>query len=57
MRALKLCETLCGREKVIQILEENINPITFDEYPHSNEWLLDVREKINRQIKISCNNM
>lgn len=53
MRAFKLCETLCGREKVIEILEDGINPITFDNYPHSDEWLLGVREKINLQIKNS----
>jgi hypothetical protein len=51
MRALKLCESLCGREKTTQILEEGIDPITFKEYPRSAEWLLDMRERINAAIK------
>lgn len=50
MRALKLCEKLCGREKVMEILEDGITPITFDKYPHSAEWLLSVRERINLEI-------
>lgn len=51
LRALKLCEKLCGREKTMQILEEGIEPITFKKYPHSADWLLNVREKINEAIK------
>lgn len=51
LRALKLCEKLCGREKTMEILEEGIEPITFKKYPHSDEWLLNVREKINNAIK------
>ena len=57
MRAFALCEMLCGREKVIEILEDGIAPITFNKYPHSEEWLLDLRERINQQIKQSCNNI
>ena len=51
MRALKLCEQLYGKENVIKIIEDGINPITFDNYPTSEEWLLNVREKINMLIK------
>ena len=57
MRAFALCEMLCGREKVIEILEDGIDQITFNKYPHNEEWLLDLRERINQQIKQSCGNM
>ena len=42
---------LCGREKVLEILEDGINPITFNEYPRNAEWILNARERINKQIK------
>ncbi|MDE5549642.1 MAG: DUF4091 domain-containing protein, partial [Clostridia bacterium] len=51
MRALQLAESLVGREKVLEILEEGIEPIAFNKFPHSDEWQLEVREKINSLIK------
>lgn len=52
--ALKLLESLAGREKAVSFLEEGLKkPITFSEYPHSAEWLLNTRERINEQIKKS----
>ena len=51
LRALKLCESLFGREETMKILEEAIDPITFKSYPHSDEWLLDLRERVNAAIK------
>jgi 2-hydroxy-3-keto-5-methylthiopentenyl-1-phosphate phosphatase len=53
--ALKLCEKLCGREYVMNLLEEGIEPITFKEYPQSEEFLLNLREKINQSIKKAIN--
>lgn len=51
MRALQLAESLLGREKTIEISEQGIDkPITFTDYPHSDEWQLDMRERINRAI-------
>ena len=50
LRAMKLAESLCGRDAVIAALEEGIAPITFKEYPHDAAWLLGVREKINAMI-------
>jgi len=49
-RALQLAESLVGREKVLKVLEEGIEPITFKNYPHGDEWLLSVRERINALI-------
>lgn len=51
MRALQLLESLIGKEKTMSILEEDIEPITFAKYPHSDEWQLQTREKINNAIK------
>ncbi len=52
MRALQLAESLIGREETMRILESGLSkPITFAEYPHSDEWQLEIREAINAAIK------
>jgi len=51
LRAMKLLESLAGRDAVMEIIEDGIDPITFDEYPHSDEYILNMREKINAKIK------
>lgn len=51
VRAFKLCEQLCGRDYVMNILEENTEPITFRKYPRNDDYLLNVREKINQAVK------
>ncbi len=50
--ALKLLECKIGREKVLEFIDKDLfKPLTFMEYPHENEWLLEMREKINQMIK------
>ncbi len=50
--ALKLLESKIGREKTVEFIEKDlVKPISFTEYPHESEWLLEMREKINRKIK------
>ncbi len=52
MMALRLLEKKIGREKVLEFIEKDLfKPLTFMEYPHENEWLLETREKINQMIK------
>ena len=51
LRAMRLLESLAGREAVMEILEDEIEPITFKEYPHCDEYILTTREKINQKIK------
>ncbi|MBO4468296.1 MAG: DUF4091 domain-containing protein [Clostridia bacterium] len=51
MRAMKLLEGICGKKTVLEIIEKGIDPITFENYPHSAEWLLGIRDQINKQIK------
>ncbi|GIP17465.1 hypothetical protein J40TS1_31070 [Paenibacillus montaniterrae] len=54
LRALKLLESLVGRTAVLELIEEGLEePITFTSYPHSADWLLQLRERINRAIAIA----
>ncbi|WP_409294104.1 DUF4091 domain-containing protein [Peribacillus sp. SCS-26] len=51
LRALQLLGGLIGRDEVIEMLESGLDePITFTQYPQGPEWLLGMREKINRRI-------
>lgn len=51
VRAFRLCEQLYGRDHVMNIFEENTEPITFRKYPRNDDYLLNVREKINSAVK------
>ena len=51
LRALKLLENITGQEKTLELLEEDISPITFSEYPHDARWLINKREEINHRIE------
>lgn len=52
LRALRLLESKLGREKALEFIEKDLfKPLTFMEYPHENDWLLEMREKINQMIK------
>ncbi len=51
VRALRLAETLCGRERVIQEIEHIFGEeIRFDRCAKSAKSLLEIREKINEMI-------
>ena len=53
LRALELLETLAGRDFVLGLIEEGAEkPITFDEYPKADGYILELREKVNREINI-----
>ena len=52
MAALKTLSKLAGKDKCLAIIEENgKHDITFSNYPHDENWLLDTRESINKAIK------
>ena len=51
LRALKLCESLYGREYTMALLEKDIDPITFKHYPHDSDYLLQLRRRLNTAIK------
>lgn len=48
MRALKLLEQLSDKQTVNELLSEIHG---FDEYPRNNQYLLELREKVNQEIK------
>ena len=50
LRALQLCEELYGKEYTLQLLEEEIAPITFTNYPKDARYLLNLRSRINGAI-------
>lgn len=52
MAALNALEKLTNKQECLNIIEENgKHSITFSNYPHSDDWLLNSREKINQKIK------
>ena len=52
LRALRLLEKLTSREDVIKLIEEDLDiPLNFNCYPTTQEWLLNLREKVNNAIK------
>lgn len=51
IEALKLCESLVGREKVVSLIDELAgSPVTFSDYPKSATYLLELRERVNAMI-------
>lgn len=51
LRALQALEGKIGRDAAIRMMEEGLaQPIAFDEYPRSADWLLATRERINRAL-------
>jgi hypothetical protein len=48
MRALKLLEQLSDKQTVNELLSEIHG---FDEYPRNNQYILELREKVNQEIK------
>ena len=50
LAAFKLCESLYGREYVLNLMEEGETPITFKEYPRDINYLPTLREKVNAAI-------
>lgn len=52
LRALRLLESLTSREYVLNLIEQGLDiPLSFRAYPHQQQWLLDLRERINKEIE------
>lgn len=52
LRAMKLLESLSSKEFVMSILEEGTDePISFSEYPRNEQYIVDMRNRINREIE------
>ena len=51
LRALRLLESLRGRDFTLALIEEGLSaPLAFDRYPTDAAWLLRLRERVNREI-------
>lgn len=49
--ALQKLESLIGRERVLNLIHEGLDyELTMTHYPHSAEWLLNLRERVNQAI-------
>lgn len=52
MRAMKLCESLCGKEATVGAIEHALGKeITFDDCPHTAAEMFLVRETVNEMIR------
>lgn len=52
LRAFRLLESLTSREYVLELMEGGLSKeITFFEYPHEADYLLDLRTRVNQEIK------
>ena len=57
LRALRKLESLQGREATIALIEDGLDyELKMTDYPRSAEWLLDLRERINKRIAQSTKN-
>ncbi len=52
LRALRLLESLTSRKYVLSLIEQGLDiPLSFQTYPHEQEWLLNLRKKVNKEIE------
>ena len=52
LRAMRLLESYVGHDRVVEIIEEVAGmEITFNDYPHENDYMLKLRERINEEIE------
>ena len=50
MRALQLLESFVGHEEAVRIMEDG-QTVEFDVYPRTDEYLIKMRERVNREIE------
>lgn len=52
LRAFNMLEQLAGREKVLELIDEDAGEeITFSRYPTGDSYLLNLRRRVNKEIK------
>ena len=52
LRALKLLESFIGRENVVKIIDEEAGmDLRFSKYPFKKEFVLKLRDRVNREIE------
>jgi hypothetical protein len=52
IRALELLESYVGKDKGMELLEEDSVAIDFFHYERDDNWILNMRERLNRAIKL-----
>ncbi len=52
LRAMKLLESYTSKEYVLSIIEEGITPIKFNDTPESEEYVLNLRKRINDELEM-----
>lgn len=53
MRALQLHEELAGREETVRLIHQDLeHPLSMTSYPAGADWLLKLRERLNRAISV-----
>lgn len=51
IRAFEMLESLTSYEYVMQLIEQDLSsPITFSEYPKEEEYILNLRKRVNEEI-------
>lgn len=51
--ALRLLEAKIGREQTLEILNKGLEkPLSAEEYPHSEKWLIEKRREINKLLEM-----
>lgn len=56
LRALRLLESLIGRDKTVALVNEGLTaPITFARYPKEDGWLMGLRRRVNEAIMRASN--
>lgn len=52
LRAMRLLETLAGRQAVLDLIDEDLDaPLRFAACPYTDEYVIGLREKVNREIR------
>ena len=51
MRALQMLESLTDKNYVVGLIEDGLpEPITFYKYPHNDDYILNLRRRVNAEI-------
>ena len=52
LRALRLLESKTNRKYVVELIEKGLDtPLNFKNYPQQQQWLLDLRKRVNEAIE------
>ena len=53
----RMAQRILGMGDVLSLIERGLDvPLSFNNYPHEQEWLLNLRERVNREIRFAVEN-